>query len=239
MNILSGDDIFCDKYKLSDSVDLLSNKKNGVAVCAYNNLYSNGETENSVMRKLPFVYHWSYEYIHISCFLFRKNIVMNNLLERFCDDVGMIFTLGVYSEDDFVYTDKVMFSYRQRENSIMYNSDKVELSIIEILMLQDIMNDKKFNLIYTSRFFKPLSYLLKNRCELNKEKYKKYFNSARINENDILFKIKEFNKISMCNKFQIIKFIAISYCSKLIMKRIAKMRYPIIKKYKNGHSCKK
>jgi len=123
------------------------------------------------------------EHSHISCFAFRKK-ALNYLLNRFCDDVGLIFSI-LRAGKTHAMSEK-MFSYRQRQGSIMNKADKLELCIIELMLFQDVTNAGGFRLTSLSRFAKPLEYVYLNKELLADSKYNKYINDSLKYPNDYL-----------------------------------------------------
>lgn len=197
INVLSADDFFCDNQKFLKSIDLLEKDKESkyaAVVSQYKKVWDDGNEETALNFPMPFKLFWSGGYIHISCFIFRSDVYRKKLLlPRFCDDVGLIFSVGLLGE--FYYIDCVMFAYRQRSGSIMHASDKLELCILEILVLQDILNVKERTLASLSRMRKHLVFLYKNRQALSNDKYLKYRISANKYENNILEKVEKINGV--------------------------------------------
>ena len=197
INVMSADDFFCDNQKFLKSIELLEQDKDdkySAVVSQYKKVWDNGDEEIVLNFPMPFKLFWSGGYIHISCFIFRRDVYTKKLLlPRFCDDIGLIFSIGLLGE--FYYIDDVMFAYRQRSGSIMHASDKLELCILEILVLQDILNVNRKLYATLSRMRKHIAYLYKNRRDLNNDKYLKYRVSANMFSNNILDKVAKSNSI--------------------------------------------
>lgn len=212
INVLSADDFFCDNQKFLKSIDLLEKDKESkyaAVVSQYKKVWDDGDEETVLNFPMPFKLFWSKGYIHISCFVFRRDVHKKRLLlPRFCDDIGLIFSIGLSGE--FYYIDDVMFAYRQRSGSIMHAHDKLELCILEILVLQDILNVNKEILSSLSRMRKHIVYLYQNRQALSDAKYLKYRTSANRYENNILEKIKT------CNSECFVCFKAVNAINSLI-----------------------
>lgn len=188
--VLSGDDIICDLEKWKKQVDFLDNHENyNACYCDYKKFWNTGKEEviksPSGISNIEF---WSLYYVHISCFMFRKNVT-EYLLDRLCDDTGLIYS--ILRSGKCGYLPGVMFGYRQREDSIMHEADQFELNIIELLLFQDISNQKHFSMSSLSRFAKPLLYVFRNRKQLKNEKYKKYLLNCEQYSNNYLVLINE------------------------------------------------
>lgn len=174
---MSGDDYFCDMNKFSKQTKFLDEHKNyDSCYTGYKKVWDDGDEQ-----VMPFVRHmsnavfWSGDYAHISCFAFRKNC-LQNLLPRFSDDTGLIFSI-LKTGKSYAFKD-VMFAYRQREKSIMHEADMLELSILELMIMQDVIEVGGYRKSSLSRFSRPLAYVLLHQEELDNIKYDKYIQSG-------------------------------------------------------------
>ncbi len=210
--ILSGDDYYIDDQMLSKAVDFL---KENLSYCSY--VYGFQKTSDYEIletirpRKLsPFAYY-SGDYIHISCFVFRK-IASNDLLDRFCDDTGFEYVLA--NRGKWKYDGTIAFSYYQREASIMHKADQTELSVIEMMVFQDILNWKystsfRSRIAAYSRYYTPYKYLLHH--EYREKKYQKYLLNSTEYSNDLLNNLKS-------RKILLIKMAICHYGAKIARK---------------------
>lgn len=177
---ISGDDLFLDDNYLSIAVDFLdSDTKREYSAVVTNNykyFWNNGKEKDIYVKKCYPKIYWAGMYIHISCFVFRKDFVCGHLLERFCDDTGLEYVLACCGK--WKYIDNCVFGYRQRDESIMHSNDEMSLMILELLLFQDCLNYKKKLLSSFSRFYYPLNYIKHNKKDLSFERYKKYFDNA-------------------------------------------------------------
>lgn len=201
---LSGDDYFNDSNALKKQLDFLMNditKKYSACITNFRKVWDDGQEELMRQVKLPEELYWSGSYIHLSCFMFRKEVYeQNKLLERFCDDTGLEYSLIKCGK--WKYLNDVAFSYRQRDKSIMHEADILELSIIELLLYQDILNKYKKENYSRSRFFRPLKYVFDNRRQLNDEKYRKYVLDASKYQNNIIDRIKKYDEGTFIQKIR-------------------------------------
>lgn len=196
INVLSADDFFCDNQKFLKSIDLLEKdrkSKYAAVVSQYKKVWDDGNEEIILNPPMPFKLFWSNGYIHISCFVFRSDVHKKRLLlPRFCDDIGLIFSIGLLGE--FYYIDDLMFAYRQRSGSIMHTVDKLELCITHMLMLQDILNVGKEYSSSFARMKDKVLFVLDNKQRMTDEQYKKYMCNACLYDNNILMWIKTQNE---------------------------------------------
>ena len=174
---LSGDDYFCDMNKFNMQVKFLDEHKNYASCYSlYKKVWDDGEEQ-----VMPFVRHmgnsvfWSGDYAHISCFAFRKKC-LEYLLPRFSDDTGLIFSI-LKAGKSYAFKE-IMFAYRQRERSIMHEADMLELSILELMIMQDVLEVGGYRKSSFSRFSRPLNYVLEHQEELDNIKYDKYIQSG-------------------------------------------------------------
>lgn len=205
---LSGDDYFNNRTVFAHHIRILEEGKQSIAatVTDFQYVWNDGERCVNRNRRRNTSIYWSGEYIHISCFMFRREVYDKCLLlDRFCDDTGLEYSIACYG--DFKYIPVNGFSYRQRDNSITRKSDELELNIMELLLFQDTLNKGRFKRSSLSRFAKPLVYVYHNRERLDSEKYQKYFESSMQYNNDILKKLKVYDKSKISERVAIRLFI--------------------------------
>lgn len=200
--LLSGDDVILDKDKLKVQVNLLEN--NNEYMSCYTNFkkfWNDGKEITAIMKgNISRNSFWSRMYMHISCFVFRKE-VLNNVLDNFCDDTGLIFSIFITGKT--INVNRMSFGYRQRDNSIMDKSDKLELYILELLLFEDVRSKKMYKNASLSRFAKPLNYVYTHRKELKLDKYNKYIEFSIKKEDSILGKMLNFDKLKKLDKIKI------------------------------------
>lgn len=179
--ILSGDDYFSDKKRISTHISILNEQDNISAVAdGYIKGYPDG-TKEYCKDNTPTPLFWQGNYLHISSYTFKAK-VKNNLLERFCDDTGLLYS--IICSGNVAYLDKYSFVYRQREKSIMHEADIIELYLLEMLLFQDCVNHGKYNSYSYARFYKPFKYLYCNRDKIYK--YEKYISASKMKANDFI-----------------------------------------------------
>lgn len=185
---ISGDDVFLDNDYLSTVLNIFQtdkkNKYSAVVAQSLKYFWNNGEEKKFSIRPVPTKVYWSSMYMHLSCFVFKLDSLENHLLERFCDDTGLEYSLACCGKWKFI--DRCVFGYRQRDFSIMHSEDKLGLMLLELLLFQDCLNHKKFTMASFSRFYKPLVYVKHNLHDLNAIKHAKYIEDSKLYKNDII-----------------------------------------------------
>lgn len=211
---LSGDDFFVDDQVIVEAADFLnSHPRHSAYVSDFKYLWPDN-SEQAVHSAYPALLSWGGTYIHLSSFVFRKSVYDRGLLlQRFCDDTGLIYSLACAGK--WAYTGKVSFAYRQREKSIMHEADDVELKIAELMLMQDILCKRKINenpvknfwlrtiLFFSSmsRFGTPIAVLLRSRKIIGN--YGKYLRSCSKYEHDYLGMLARFDTLGMMAKCKI------------------------------------
>ena len=188
--ILSGDDYYVNANMLTEAVDFLEKHPKYVAyVSGFQRVDKQGkEIETRILQNRSNKIYWSGSYAHISCFVFRK-IDSSELLDRMCDDTGLEYILA--GKGKWGYGSNIVIAYRQRESSIQHKADPIELSILEMMIYQDILNRPIDELRYAtwSRFYKSYCHLINNRSVLKDSKYQKYISSCAELDNDVIRQI--------------------------------------------------
>lgn len=202
--VLSGDDYFYKSDFFEKAVRFLDNHSNYVAyVGGFEKVWKDSSLVVYNISYNPKLYWGSGKYIHISSFVFRKNIFDNGLfLQRFCDDTGLVYVLA--STGKWKYDKEVVFAYRQREGSIMHTSKKFEFRLVELMMFQDVLGREGLYSQSLAHFSKSLRYVFKNRELLSEDRYKKYILNCEEYDCNILKAICEYDKNS---GFKKIKFL--------------------------------
>lgn len=86
----------------------------------------------------------------------------------------------------------------------MRESDAVELSMIELLLLQDIINSGGLYFSSLIREKKHIDYIVHGDFSRNIDKYEKYLRSAGEYPNNILYLLTDFNQQNIFIRFEII-----------------------------------
>ena len=193
--VLSGDDFFVDSQRFKEHVEFLDTHSSYSAVISkYEEYYERSKSFRNAgtycnNRKL----FWSGMYAHISCFTFRKKIFDEGLLlEKMCDDTGLIYSIAL--DGKWYNLSTVAMAYRQRDGSIMHKADKLELAIIEMMLMQDVLNKNKLLCSSLARFYRSYSYCRRHHKELNEKKYHKYLESCDGYNHNVLKEIIDSNK---------------------------------------------
>ena len=189
--ILSGDDYYIYDQMLTNAVEYLEGHPNYFSYVYGFQKVTDEETLEVVRlpKCSPAVYYAS-AYNHVSCFVFRR-LGSEELLDRFCDDTGLEFVLA--TKGKWKWDDAIALAYYQRDASIMHKADKTELSVVEMMLFQDILNWKGrksrqiMNAVY-SRYYRPYRYLSEH-LEYRDEKYQKYLKNAAKYPNNLFEQI--------------------------------------------------
>lgn len=183
--VLAGDDYFLPGSFTADAIAFLDKH---LHYSAYVGGYQKVWADLPAVKRQPYApawIYWSGDYIHVSAFVFRKSLFENNmLLNRFCDDTGMHYSLAITGK--WKYTADITMAYRQRSGSIMHESDTLELCLLELLLFQDVLQYGKLYLQSLARFAIPLRKVFLNRSLLTEQKYTKYLENSAQYPHDIL-----------------------------------------------------
>lgn len=147
---------------------------------------------------------------------------MGNLPEHFCDDTGLIYAIIISGK---WYHDPVTaFSYRQRGRSIMHKADKLELDLLELLLMQDVLAKKKLRASTLARFFMPLLRCFRRRGEIKQERYRQYLAALRRQGGGgVIRDIAEFNELGICERCRLLALMAASVCSYALFRVVRKI----------------
>ncbi len=183
LHILSGDDYLYPGDFFREGIAYLDkNSRYSAYVGTYDMVWE--ARKEHIAPRFPAGIYWGGGYIHISAFLFRKAAAADALLLRFCDDTGLSYSLACCGK--WKYTDTAVFGYRQRESSITHVSDDLQLSIVELMLLQDTLCKGKMQRRSLARFCRPARYVYENRELALLTKYDKFRNNCKKYPNDIL-----------------------------------------------------
>lgn len=203
IKILSGDDFLIGESSIEKQIDVLESNEGFVSCYSdYKWCYEDGLEKKVVFTNASKPeYLWGGRYIHISCFMFKK-IVEPFILERFADDIGLVFS--ICEAGPTIHIKEVMFGYRQRPKSIMKKQDRMETCICELMVYQDILNMDMGGRSSMAHFTYPLNYVYFHRNRLDDKKYSKYLENCKKYGNDILDEIKNINGMTWRQKHAII-----------------------------------
>lgn len=216
ITVISGDDLLLNSKKLKKQIEFLD--KNSRYVSCYTDFKKFGLNQDDLVCKMKSTLtrptFWSQQYVHISCFVFRRKKVVGNLLDRFCDDTGLIFS--IFKAGKSRHIKGIDFGYRQRDASIMHESDDLELSILELMLYQDVLNKGGYEKSSLSRFSRPLEYVNNHKEKLSNSKYQKYLLSCSKCNNNLLNEI-----LNDENNY---------YYRKVIMSKVYKKFFAVLRK---------
>lgn len=186
LTVMSADDVNTIPDRYTYQVDFLDSNYNYCSCYTdYKFFWNDKKTEEyNVESSINNIFFWGgFRYVHISCFVFRKEC-LKNLLDRFCDDTGLLYSILLSGKSKHLGING--FGYRQRDKSIMHEADLIELNLMEICLFQDCLNKGKMKVSSIVRFYRPLVFLKRNKEKLLLVKYKKYIDECKKCHNDIL-----------------------------------------------------
>lgn len=221
IQILSADDLFNNDSKISKSVNFLEdNVSYASCYTDYKMFWENNKEDVLIYKKKNYsrAVLWSYEYRHISCYLFRRSVI-NNLLDRLCDDTGFLYSAFITGKTKYI--PMLGFSYRQRNSGITKTSNDIDRNLVEILLMQDVFNSEKVLKSSYARFFTSVVFIFKSRKKISKEKYKKYFVEANKYNNNFLNMIIEYDSCNIHDKINVLLLLSKLLIYKVIYKCIA------------------
>lgn len=199
---LSGDDFYHDYHIFEDQVRFLDSdckKQYSACVSNYQLYWNNGEKEECVFIPYTNSLSWSGGYVHLSCFMFRKSVYdQGAFLDHFCDDCGLAYSLAFSGK--WKYIDRNVFSYRQRDKSIMHEADILELKLLEVMLYQDVSIKKKMMAQSYARFYGQVKYVYTHRAELGATRYEKYRVKSSEYENDLIGFLEKYDSAPLKDK---------------------------------------
>lgn len=199
---LSGDDFYHDYRIFEDQVGFLDRdykKKYSACVSNYQLYWNDGKKEECTFVPYPNTLSWSGEYVHLSCFMFRKSVYdQGAFLNHFCDDCGLTYSLAFTGK--WKYIDRNVFSYRQRGKSIMHAADELELRVLEVMLYQDVSIKHKLMPQSYARFYGAIKYVYKHHTELKEKRYEKYRIKSSEYINDMIGFLEKYDSASFCKK---------------------------------------
>lgn len=185
ITIISGDDLMIGSDRLSKQIEFLENNPNYSSCYTDYQRFGDDYEKQDYIKKCSFSNSvlWAYEYIHIGCFVFKKEKT-RRLLDRFIDDTGLAFV--IFCQGKSKHIEYTGYGYRQRNGSIMHDADLLELNILELMLFQDVLNYGGYRCSSLARFSIPLKYVYKHRSEVNNYKYEKYIENCKEYNNNIV-----------------------------------------------------
>ena len=216
--ILSADDYFIDDSKIEKAIHFLSERP---AYCTYITGFKYvGAFEEECYPKTPSrILYWSGHYLHISCFVFRRP---QKLLDRFCDDTGLMYSL--LSEGKWEFRHELSFAYYQRSDSITRSSRQNELKMIETMLYQDCLNSAERHRHSTrARFSRPVRELFRQREILKEAQYKKFLDNSRKYEHNLPGLIADYDESSILKKTSLLFHIACMWADDVFFRIIRRL----------------
>ncbi len=222
--VMSADDYYEDKSLIETQIKILeANDEYAAVACGYRMVWSDGKSkEVYIPRKINALF-WSGYYVHVSCLLIRQEVFNGRyFLPRLCDDTGLLYS--VIASGKCLGIPLIGFAYRQRGGSIMHKADEMELSLLELLLYQDVLQVGCLTMSSMSRFARPLNYVISNIDKLKDEKYGKYIKAIRVYKNNPVYRMLVYKTKGLDYKCRI-KFFCYAACLVALLMRIIRRAY--------------
>lgn len=223
--ILSGDDYFYEGEFFKRGIQFLDSHPDYVTyVGGYEKVWPD-QPSVKFYSEFPPKQYWAGQYIHLSSFLFKKSVFdQGAFLQRFCDDVGLVYSL-VFS-GKWKYDKHTVLAYRQRSSSIMHTVDPMEFRMVELMILQDVLCKGHLYSQSMAHFSKSLWYVFKNREKIADIKYKKYVKNCEQYAHNVIRQLYEYDNYNLLKK--------VSIYTKLIYAKMMAFVYRIVFKIKEN-----
>lgn len=211
---LDGDDYYCSKSFIQNALNIFQEYKN-VEICMFNFKYLHiNLVEEIFPQKIiqGFVNKKKYiskgMYSHSGACIF-KNILDKQKLEKllsinnFDDNAITIYMLQF---GDLYYINEPIYIYRQTDNSLWNSINYVEQSLVNAFDYKLISETAKiFNKQIAKRQYPSIKYLYRNKKDIkNKlgEKYCKYLDIAKNNNDIFIENILKYNELKIIDKIK-------------------------------------
>lgn len=234
ITIISADDRMLSNQKISKAYSFLEkdhNKKYSGVFSDYIISFLDGEVLE-MKAKFPAFRPLllAKNYLHASTFVFRREVYTGGYLnDRFCDDVGLIYS--IYCAGKVKHFDDVTFEYKKRKGSIMTLMDYTDVEVMEMALFQDIYNKNKYRFSSLSAYYVPLVSIFKQRKTIDKNKYKLILNDNKKYKNDFLSMIFDYDTHTLSDKLKLRMIICTAKVSSSVF---GLLRRVLTKFYKRG-----
>lgn len=228
LTLLSGDDYYCDLAKFDRQISFLDAHPEYVSCwTGFKKVWEDGkELYYNVLAPLGSQVFWGTRYLHISCFVFRRS-VMEHLLNRFCDDTGLLYSILCSGKSTLSPPPcglQSSFVYRQRSQSIMSKSAPLELDIFELMLFQDTSNHGKLKAGSLARFAKPLRRAFHQRAQLSNPKYRKYEENCALYPKNYLSRVMRYDQLPFADKMKFRCLLTGALCCYVCLQASAKLQ---------------
>ena len=197
--LLDGDDYYCNDSKFADGISFLESNPRYVSyMTGYKIVYTDGTEKEFMPKHYPEHLFWATQYVHVSGCIFRRKVFDDGyILNRFCSDQAVTFS--ILCAGKMYFSDVVTFAYRQRAESIVHSTPRVEYEIRHVAFLQDCLCSGRMKFGSYCKFGYAINVVYQNREALHDDTYAKYMRDCEKYSNNILKIIADADK-SLMNK---------------------------------------
>lgn len=214
--MLSGDDFFYPGSFTADAVKFLDENPEYSAYVGGHAIYYPDRPGSAYWAFYPKSLFWTGDYVHISAFVYRRELFeKGGFLPRFCDDTGLHYSLLVSGK--WYYAKDLVIGYRQRGGSIMHEADRLELYVLELMLMQDVLEAGKMPIQTRIRYARPMRYVFWHRERLSNPKYAKYLENCAQYPKNILGEIAGYDQASFLKKIKTLLKISIASLMRVVL----------------------
>jgi len=205
--LLDGDDLISEN-KLSMQIGFLEKHKEYIACFTdFEWFWPDGRKQEQLF---PYVsvsnkYYWGNCYMHISCFVFRREVVKNFIHSCVNDNLA---TFSVLKTGKIYHLSGVTFFYRQREKSVYHSFDSFEKKLREAFYSQFILSTGGMRFSTLAKYGATIRHIYKNRKQLSEDRFQKYFKYTDELKRDYLYEFRDYDTLSALKKLSIKGFLA-------------------------------
>ena len=225
---LDGDDFYCDKEFVKDSLKVFENNKKIIA-CAFDfkMLFEDNKEERKQLYLktglIPVGKYIKKFYNPAGAFVFKNVFKYNKDKVNFLRGIDGIFddngiTLYFLQFGDLYYISRIIYSYRQNSNSLWNRYNLLEQNIVNLLYLVPMLYAcPKYRFHIIKRYFSNIIFVWKNKTDITKIVSKYFYDNfcenAKKHNNYFLYsmltwkKIKTIDKIKCFSKYFFYKII--------------------------------
>lgn len=211
---LDGDDSYCDKSFINDSLNVFEKNK-GIEACAfeYKYLYED-KSEKTIKQNIKSGHIRSTDYIkngiyiHSGAFVF-KNILDKeklDLLERINNFDDNAITIYFLQFGDIYYFDRPIYTYRQLADSLWNSANKTEQSLINAFDYKLICDSAPvFSIPLAKRLDSCVKHIYKNKKRLPSllsTKYEKYVSIAKNHGDVFMLLLLQYQNLKFLDKIR-------------------------------------
>ena len=213
--LLDGDDLISEN-KLSMQIGFLEKHREFVACFTdFEWFWPDGKKKEQLFpySSVSNSYYWGNFYMHISSFVFRREVVKNFIHGCVNDNLA---TFSILKTGKIYHLSGVTFFYRQRENSVFHSFDSFEKKLREVFYSQFLLTAGRMRFSTLARYGATIKYIFKSRKRLSEDRFKKYFGYSGVLKRDYLLEFCNYDRLGMPKKLSIRAFFIEIFFARLI-----------------------